>query len=99
MPALGALFWLVDPLDGTREFVSRNGEFTVNLALIEQGAPVLGVVSAPVPSRLYSGVAGLGAWVDDAGAPSHQHPPGAAEGLTVLAEPIPWRRRGAQRPR
>ncbi len=40
-------FWLVDPLDGTKEFVSRNGEFTVNIALIEDGAPVLGIVAAP----------------------------------------------------
>lgn len=44
---LGERFWLVDPLDGTREFVQRNGEFTVNVALIEQGRPVLGVVLAP----------------------------------------------------
>ena len=41
-------FWLVDPLDGTKEFIKRNGEFTVNIALIEQGKPVLGVVYAPV---------------------------------------------------
>ena len=45
--AEGGRFWLVDPLDGTREFVARNGEFTVNIALIEQGRPVLGVVLAP----------------------------------------------------
>ena len=48
-------YWLVDPLDGTREFVSRNGEFTVNIALIEEGRPVLGVVYAPVMGILYSG--------------------------------------------
>jgi 3'(2'), 5'-bisphosphate nucleotidase len=54
-------FWLVDPLDGTKEFVSRNGEFTVNIALIEQGAPVLGVVLAPVKDTLYYGAFGLGA--------------------------------------
>ena len=41
-------YWLVDPLDGTKEFIKRNGEFTVNIALIEHGAPVLGVVTAPV---------------------------------------------------
>lgn len=47
------LFWLVDPLDGTKEFVSRNGEFTINIALIENGIPVMGVVYAPVPDELY----------------------------------------------
>lgn len=54
--------WLVDPLDGTREFLSRNGEFTVNIALIEAHAPVLGVVYVPVSDTLYQGVAGEGAW-------------------------------------
>lgn len=53
--------WLVDPLDGTREFVKRNGEFTVNIALIEDGRPVLGVVYAPVRKLLYSGAAGVAA--------------------------------------
>lgn len=62
----GGRFWLVDPLDGTKEFISRNGEFTVNIALVEQGAPVLGVVLAPALGRLYAGGAGLGAWVEDA---------------------------------
>jgi 3'(2'), 5'-bisphosphate nucleotidase len=62
-PAAGRRFWLVDPLDGTREFVSRNGEFTVNIALIEDGVPVLGVVYAPVPDDLYLGAAGQGAWL------------------------------------
>jgi len=46
-------YWLVDPLDGTREFVKRNGEFTVNIALIEQHAPVLGVVYAPAIDEMY----------------------------------------------
>ena len=55
-------FWLVDPLDGTKEFIKRNGEFTVNIALIEDGAPVLGVVLAPVPDTLYFAAKGLGAW-------------------------------------
>lgn len=48
-------FWLVDPLDGTKEFIKRNGEFTVNVALIENGAPVLGVVYAPVLQQIYFG--------------------------------------------
>jgi len=46
-------FWLVDPLDGTKEFISRNGEFTVNVALIEDGLPTLGVVFAPAIGQLY----------------------------------------------
>lgn len=48
-------FWLVDPLDGTKEFIKRNGEFTVNIALIENGFPVLGVIYAPVTDVLYIG--------------------------------------------
>jgi 3'(2'), 5'-bisphosphate nucleotidase len=66
VPLCGERFWLVDPLDGTREFVERNGEFTVNIALIEHGAPRLGVVHAPALGRTWSGAVGLGAWVDDA---------------------------------
>jgi 3'(2'), 5'-bisphosphate nucleotidase len=62
----GAAFWLVDPLDGTREFVARNGEFTVNIALVVGGEPVLGVVYAPALGRLYAGERGGGAWLDDA---------------------------------
>lgn len=54
-------YWLVDPLDGTKEFISRNGEFTVNIALIENHAPVLGVVYVPVTDTLYSGLVGEGA--------------------------------------
>lgn len=54
-------YWLVDPLDGTKEFIKRNGEFTVNIALIEDGVPVLGVVYAPVLDWLYAGVQGSGA--------------------------------------
>ena len=53
--------WLVDPLDGTREFVKRNGEFTVNIALIEDGVAVFGVVQAPVTGALWHGGATLGA--------------------------------------
>jgi 3'(2'), 5'-bisphosphate nucleotidase len=55
-------YWLVDPLDGTREFVARNGEFTVNIALVENGRPVLGVVHIPVSDTTYSGAPGQGAW-------------------------------------
>ena len=54
-------FWLVDPLDGTKEFIKRNGEFTVNIALIEDGRPSLGIVLAPASDTLWRGAAGLGA--------------------------------------
>ncbi len=56
------LFWLVDPLDGTKEFLQRNGMFTVNIALIEQGYPVYGVIYAPALNTLYWGAKGWGAW-------------------------------------
>ncbi|MDT8389212.1 MAG: 3'(2'),5'-bisphosphate nucleotidase CysQ [Lentisphaeria bacterium] len=56
-------FWLVDPLDGTKEFIKRNGEFTVNIALISGGAPVAGFVFAPVLKKLYCGLFGVGAFV------------------------------------
>ena len=55
-------FWLVDPLDGTKEFLQHNGEFTVNIALIEEGEPVLGVVYAPALDLLYHAGKGSGAW-------------------------------------
>jgi 3'(2'), 5'-bisphosphate nucleotidase len=55
IPEVGRKFLLVDPLDGTKEFVSRNGEFTVNIALIEDGTPVLGVVLAPAIGLAYAG--------------------------------------------
>jgi len=58
-------FWLVDPLDGTKEFLKRNGEFTVNIALVDGPRAVLGVVLAPAISRLYYGVVGHGAWRQD----------------------------------
>ena len=54
-------YWLIDPLDGTKEFVNRNGEFTVNIALIENSRPVFGVVRVPVQSKTYVGCEGLGA--------------------------------------
>jgi len=54
-------YWLIDPLDGTKEFVNRNGEFTVNIALISDGRPVFGVVHVPVLGRTYVGCEGRGA--------------------------------------
>ena len=53
--------WLVDPLDGTKEFIKRNGEFTVNIALLKGNRPILGVVYAPVPDEMYWGVKDKGA--------------------------------------
>jgi len=87
VPSCGERFWLVDPLDGTREFVSRNGEFTVNVALIEHGEPVLGVVGIPVRGRVYAGARGQGAWVQDErqGRRAIACRPVPAEGVTVLA--------------
>jgi 3'(2'), 5'-bisphosphate nucleotidase len=62
VPEIGAdRFWLVDPLDGTKEFLSRNGEFTVNIALIEGREPVLGVVLAPALGKVWWGARGAGA--------------------------------------
>jgi 3'(2'), 5'-bisphosphate nucleotidase len=88
-------FWLVDPLDGTKEFIKRRAEFTVNVALIEEGEPVLGVVLAPALDLLYWAVKGEGAWREErGGAPERiysSHPkPGAP--LTVvesLSHPSP----------
>ena len=60
-------FWLVDPLDGTKEFVKRNGQFTVNIALIENSQPTLGVIYAPVLDHLYHGVVNRGAWKTETG--------------------------------
>jgi len=60
-------FWLVDPLDGTKEFIKRNGEFTVNIALIKGGTPVLGVVFVPVTGVLYFGEEGKGSYYFELG--------------------------------
>lgn len=59
-------YWLVDPLDGTKEFIKRNGEFTVNIALIDHGKPILGVVYAPVMNVMYSAAEGK-AWKEECG--------------------------------
>jgi 3'(2'), 5'-bisphosphate nucleotidase len=81
-------FWLVDPLDGTREFVDRNGEFTVNIALVEGGQALAGVVLAPAlpGAPLYAGWVGHGAWVEDRSGRRDIHCRAIpAAGLTVLA--------------
>ncbi len=86
VPVVGQRFWLVDPLDGTKEFASRNGEFTVNIALVVGGVPVLGVVLAPAIGRLFAGAAGLGAVAEQDGARrSIRCRSVPAEGLTVVS--------------
>ena len=83
----GGRFWLVDPLDGTREFVNRNGEFTVNIGLIADGAPVLGVVHAPSLNLTFTGLAGAGATMSRDGAPETAISvrPVLAGGVTIVA--------------
>jgi 3'(2'), 5'-bisphosphate nucleotidase len=87
IPQLGTRWFLVDPLDGTRGFIDRNGEFTVNIALIDAGRPVAGVVHAPDYRILYAGESGAGAWRSRDGAPPEpiatRAPP--PEGLTAIA--------------
>jgi 3'(2'), 5'-bisphosphate nucleotidase len=83
-----ARFWLVDPLDGTREFIKRNGEFTVNIALIENGEPVMGVVYAPVLDFCYYGARGAGAFVQRGSAaaqPIAVKPHAAGEPIKAVA--------------
>ncbi len=67
IPELGSAFFLVDPLDGTREFVRGGDDYTVNIGLVSGGSPVLGLVLAPEQERLWAGVVGGEAWVEDAG--------------------------------
>lgn len=62
-PTTAGTFFLVDPLDGTKEFISKNGEFTVNIALIEDGKPVLGAVYAPALGKIWWGSVGKGAFM------------------------------------
>lgn len=59
------LWWLVDPLDGTREFIAGHPEFTINIGLVRDHAPVFGIVSAPMLAQCYWGAPGQGAWVED----------------------------------
>lgn len=82
VPECGQRFLLVDPLDGSKEFIARNGEFTVNIALIENGVPVAGVVYAPALKRIWWGASNTGAFVS------------LVEGQR-LVEPVPIVVRGA----
>jgi 3'(2'), 5'-bisphosphate nucleotidase len=80
-------FWLVDPLDGTKEFIKQRDEFTVNVALIENGEPVLGVVLAPALDLLYWAVKGQGAWKEEKGGEPQRifsQPPAPGTPLTVV---------------
>ncbi|MCS2160217.1 3'(2'),5'-bisphosphate nucleotidase CysQ [Scandinavium sp. H11S7] len=77
-------YWLVDPLDGTKEFIKRNGEFTVNIALIAQGKPVLGVVYAPVMKVMYSAHEGK-AWKEECGVRNQIHVRDARPPLVVIS--------------
>jgi len=83
VPEIGERFFLVDPLDGTREFISRNGEFTVNIALVEAGEPVLGVVYAPALGEMWIGAAGAGARAAKVGEG------GACSWTEICVRPVP----------
>jgi 3'(2'), 5'-bisphosphate nucleotidase len=78
-----SVYWLVDPLDGTREFISRNGEFSVNIALIKDGEPILGVIHVPVLGITYSGQQGIGS--------SKRRGSGQAEAIKSVAVGSPIR--------
>lgn len=82
------LFWLVDPLDGTREFISRNDEFTVNIALINGNVPTLGVIYLPVKGTLYFAETGMGAWRMNKIVPEYR-PSTSLEDLTTIAQKLP----------
>ena len=84
--------WVVDPLDGTKEFIKKNGEFTVNVALVVEGQPVLGVVYVPATRVLYYGIVGEGAWkcvvpALEAGLPEPAH---LAEFLSAGSDADGW---------
>ena len=77
-------YWLVDPLDGTKEFLRRTDEFTVNIALVEEGEPVLGVIAAPAVGVLYYAAKGHGAWKK----PNGQPPERLTSRLSDPAKPL-----------
>jgi 3'(2'), 5'-bisphosphate nucleotidase len=88
VPAIGEdRFWLVDPLDGTKEFVSRNGEFTVNIALVEGERPILGLVAAPARGVVWTGMVGEGAARHEKGEsrPIHVRPRPARHPIAVAS--------------
>lgn len=82
-------FWLVDPLDGTKEFIKRNGEFTVNIALVYQGYPILGVIFVPVLNQLYFSLSGMGAFrVNNISAPLDDDQK-SVDHIVEIAEKLP----------
>lgn len=82
LPAGSKSFWLVDPLDGTKGFISKSGQFTVNIGLIKNGKPTLGVVYIPTEDKMFWGEVGNGAFCDGVAISCRRSP---AEGLTVVA--------------
>jgi 3'(2'), 5'-bisphosphate nucleotidase len=86
VPAVGAEFFLVDPLDGTKEFVHRRGDFTVNIALVRDGAPVLGVVYAPATGQLFVGNVGAASAVRATLDPQH---PALSDLLPIRVRAVP----------
>jgi 3'(2'), 5'-bisphosphate nucleotidase len=93
VPEVGGRFFLVDPLDGTRDFVARGRDFTVNIGLIEDGLPRLGVVQVPVNGDLYGGIVGHGAWREVDGVRSaiqvRRAPPGGPVALVSKSHYTP----------
>jgi 3'(2'), 5'-bisphosphate nucleotidase len=92
-------FWMVDPLDGTKEFVKRNGEFTVNIALIEDGKSVGGVIYVPVKKDLYFGAVGMGSYkISEYEGDSYQWDElvGKAESLPASNDSAPYRAVGSR---
>jgi 3'(2'), 5'-bisphosphate nucleotidase len=77
-------FWLVDPLDGTKEFIKRNGEFTVNISLIRQDTPVMGVIYVPVTGVLYHAVKGGGCYKIENGSTERLHVKCTSSHLTIV---------------
>lgn len=85
IPARESTYFLVDPLDGTREFVRGGDDYTVNIGLIEQGMPKLGVVFAPATGQLHGGCVGQGAWLDDGNGRRPIHTRQLGEQVTAVA--------------
>jgi 3'(2'), 5'-bisphosphate nucleotidase len=85
IPRPGRATWYVDPLDGTRDFAAGRDSFCVNIGLVRDAVPVLGVVAVPATAELFAGIVGVGAWKQDAaGRRPIRVRPRPAEGLTVL---------------
>ena len=85
IPQHGDTFVLVDPLDGTKEFIRGGDDYTVNIALVEGLTPTLGIVFAPATGRLYTGLADSGAWVEDGSGRRAIHTRGRAERVAAVA--------------